>query len=589
MTGRLLRVAWTALFVFETLRYRRRAGALAVLAPPATAPEADEYVFLSAPEVALSDTTRAAAAAYMAANGLEALDLVPADLDAESALALLAALDPAVFRADPLAPAAGAGHAVVAKHGLLARAGVTDPPMDAAGVVSLLRRLKRFAATTTGVVVAPELTARRPAPAEAAAESRARLGAAAGAHTYLQGLGLAWLTVLLRSPRAGLAALLLLDLQPWIALAGSPLRPTAPAGRLWTRARRWWCMLSGGPDPAVESRRAAYGVWPAAGTALFEPRADRCPLCGSRRLEPRLRTTDLLQGKPGAFSLERCRGCGHVFQNPRLSPVGLDYYYRDFYDGLWGDVADELFATLGKLYRQRAAALPAGAAPARWLDVGSAYGHFALVARAILPGTRFEGLDRSPAVEEGVRRGWLDRAWLGTLDRLAPGLRGQFDAVSAFHYLEHTTDPAAELRAMAAVLRPSGWLMIEGPNQACRRARWLGRWWQPWFQPQHLHFLRAEAVESLLAEVGLRVERVEYLNTAGDWLLGALLFLRAAAGPGDVPWRPRRSGADRARGWAIWAAGLPLLAAAIAADAAEGALPPSPSNSNAYRVLARLA
>ena len=33
------------------------------------------------------------------------------------------------------------------------------------------------------------------------------------------------------------------------------------------------------------------------------------------------------------FTLEQCGDCGHVFQNPRLTPEGLEFYYRDFYDG----------------------------------------------------------------------------------------------------------------------------------------------------------------------------------------------------------------------------------------------------------------
>jgi hypothetical protein len=43
---------------------------------------------------------------------------------------------------------------------------------------------------------------------------------------------------------------------------------------------------------------------------------------------------DLLQQKPGTFTLDRCGGCGHIFQNPPVNAEGLSFYYRDFYDGL---------------------------------------------------------------------------------------------------------------------------------------------------------------------------------------------------------------------------------------------------------------
>lgn len=49
---------------------------------------------------------------------------------------------------------------------------------------------------------------------------------------------------------------------------------------------------------------------------FFEPRRADCPWCGSARLKTRLRTTDLLQHKPGHFVLDHCQDCRHTFQNP---------------------------------------------------------------------------------------------------------------------------------------------------------------------------------------------------------------------------------------------------------------------------------
>jgi hypothetical protein len=129
---------------------------------------------------------------------------------------------------------------------------------------------------------------------------------------------------------------------------------------------------------AVE--RARYASEIAAGVdRFFESRRDTCPWCGSPLLEVRLRTFDIMQRKPGTFVLERCRTCGHIFQNPRLNPTGLEFYYRDFYDGRGTEVADSLFASQVWLYEPRArmcAPFFAGTpGPKRWLDVGAAYGH----------------------------------------------------------------------------------------------------------------------------------------------------------------------------------------------------------------------
>jgi hypothetical protein len=84
-------------------------------------------------------------------------------------------------------------------------------------------------------------------------------------------------------------------------------------------------------DP-FEARRAYYQTELARGVGRFlEPRRDTCPWCGSTDLSVRLWTSDLTQRKPGRFTLEQCGTCRHIFQNPRLTPAGLDFYYRDFY------------------------------------------------------------------------------------------------------------------------------------------------------------------------------------------------------------------------------------------------------------------
>lgn len=90
---------------------------------------------------------------------------------------------------------------------------------------------------------------------------------------------------------------------------------------------------------------------------FFRPRRTDCPWCGSEQLEVRLRTPDLLQHKPGRFVLERCRECRHTFQNPQLNEDGLEFYYRDFYDGLGEENLATLFRAHDRAYRLRAGAV----------------------------------------------------------------------------------------------------------------------------------------------------------------------------------------------------------------------------------------
>ena len=163
---------------------------------------------------------------------------------------------------------------------------------------------------------------------------------------------------------AGLAAFGLHAVQPWLAFNGSALRPrdllpaSAP-GRLGRQSRRTWRALAGfnwtsdeTTTREVDAKRPEYEALLAGGLEpFFEPARADCPLCGATDLHELVRVGDLLQGKPGTFRLDECRACRHVFQNPRLSLEGLDFYYRDFYDGLGTRSAELLFASTDTSYR----------------------------------------------------------------------------------------------------------------------------------------------------------------------------------------------------------------------------------------------
>lgn len=121
-----------------------------------------------------------------------------------------------------------------------------------------------------------------------------------------------------------------------------------------------------------EAARPYYQAELAAGVEhFFESRRDSCPWCRSTDLSIRLRAPDLIQCKPGWFTLEQCGSCRHIFQNPRLSPAGLAFYYRDFYDGIGEQSMERLFKMLVPAYRARAEMLRSFTTPKAWLDVGA--------------------------------------------------------------------------------------------------------------------------------------------------------------------------------------------------------------------------
>ncbi|MYT23631.1 hypothetical protein GTW69_25680, partial [Streptomyces sp. SID7760] len=188
------RVRWTSALTLAalgagTVRARRRLRTIPVLPAPPTAvdglPRAAGWRLLTARGVEVDPATFLAACAHAGREGLRVLDLLPADLAAERALGLLRLVDPAGYEEDRLAEGRGAGYAVLVAEEALARAGVDlagTGPQGAGGhepadLMALLRRLKEYAADSTGLAIAPALSVGRsgdPAGAARAAELRAQ-------------------------------------------------------------------------------------------------------------------------------------------------------------------------------------------------------------------------------------------------------------------------------------------------------------------------------------------------------------------------------------------------------------------------------
>ena len=611
--------------VVEAVELRRRRRRVTSLHQPSPHPGDDargKVDVVAVSGAVVDDRALAAVRADMEASGAEVVDLVPGDLPIERALRLLRRVQPERLGTDAFYTPGGA-HEVVALHPTLTAR--MDPGhgtrAKADGTVSLDRgqlvrqtlAAQRHAPTAAAMRVTPGVRA-----APATVRDRWRelqeitaygwpYGSLAPILVGLETLHLAAMTAgLLLAPPAAAAALATWSAQPALvfglaapeASARSFVPPDRLPGSVLRLPRAW----------AANLRTAWVGYWdtrlretlragrpvpvPPATETLFEPRRATCAWCGSAALEGRLDVTDLVQHKPGTFHLDECRDCGHIFQNPALTPAGLDYYYQDFYEGLGEELTEVSFAALAPLYRRRVESLARFAEPTAWLDVGTGHGHFCLAARERWPEAIFDGLDMSETVEEAQRRGRIDTAHRGTFPELAGRLPRSYDVMSMHHYLEHTRDPRRELAAAATVLQPGGHLMIEMPDPASPWSRRLGRYWWQWGQPQHQHFVTCDAMVAALEGAGFEVLSVERGEaTFGGELFNAVgLVLQRLARSPHLPWLPAPSLAHRVARPVLFAAALPVMAATKMADGLKDARlrrPGSRTAGNAYRLIAR--
>ena len=590
-------------FVLDALKLRGRASGLSVLGHDRHGEP--ELVVVRGEDAQVTGDVCERARAYADANELDVIDLVPGKLPTLRALGLVQLVDPRTYRGDRLAAGRTGGHAIAVRPEVGERAGVEGGERDPVALVRVADKLKRYATTSSDLVVVPELRASRE---DARKRLALMLELVGGATPFILGaqllisLGLIAAIVFPSTRMAGLIALAAFQLQPALALLATPLRcgdlALVVLLRVPLELYNWLRTVTGRSQPGddrdrmIEERRPVYAELLDKDTArFFEPRRDDCPICGSTELRVHLRTKDLLQHKPGTFTLERCDSCDHIFQNPRLSVEGLDFYYKDFYDGLGEKGMDFIFGYSAVSYLGRAHMLDGVAEPGSWLDVGGGHGHFCCVARDVWPATRFDGLDLSASIDEAERRGWIDRAYNGLFPEVAPELAAKYDVVSMHHYLEHTGDPGAELRAAHTALADGGHLLIEVPDPQSVLGRVLGRYWIPWFQPQHQHLLSRRNLGRLLEQHGF--EAVQWhrgqAHQTVDFLFASFLLLDRLAPPTDLPWQRPASWPRRAWRTAVWTVGIPLILVGRTLDWALGPMVRRWGMSNTYRVLARKA
>ncbi len=215
--------------------------------------------------------------------------------------------------------------------------------------------------------------------------------------------------------------------------------------------------------------------------------------------------SDLLAGV-SRFTLYESES-GLVFFEPRIT--GDAKFYHDYYakwhvhDGLNVDFDKRVdFATAAGFIPKDAVVL----------DVGCGPGLF----RHHLSHARFVGLDpyASDDVDDVVIR--------ETLEHHSETHAGQYDVATAFHVIEHVSDPLTHARQMAKLLKPGGLLILaaplhpspltEIPNLPINLPPHHVTWWNP------------SAFSALVKEAGLDV--VEARTLAVSPHQGVILWLR---------------------------------------------------------------
>jgi SAM-dependent methyltransferase len=196
------------------------------------------------------------------------------------------------------------------------------------------------------------------------------------------------------------------------------------------------------------------------------------------------------------FGLLRCGSCGLVVTHP--TPVDMDHYYPPRYR------TDRQKQTGRWRVRRRATMLQTHFPRhfrGRLLDLGCGTGAFALEMQrrgwtvavtelndAVLADLRERGIE-AKRPDEALRDGFSI---------------GPFDAVVAWHVLEHVPDPVLLARWSAENLAPGGVFQATVPNLASFQARAFGPYWLHLDVPRHWYHFTPDTLRVVLDGAGLR-------------------------------------------------------------------------------------
>jgi 2-polyprenyl-3-methyl-5-hydroxy-6-metoxy-1,4-benzoquinol methylase len=240
---------------------------------------------------------------------------------------------------------------------------------------------------------------------------------------------------------------------------------------------------------------------------------DECLFCGDAGVERLSKETRLVRSAFGA-AVVRCRRCGLVFVSPR--PAEPEKAYEQPYFDAYA-MAGQVQVGEAHVDRQGRRLRRVAPGPGRLLEIGVGHGGFLRQARE--QGWDAVGLDVSQwaAAEVSSRVGVP--VIVGTVAD-AGFSSGAFDLVHMSHVLEHVPDPLALLGDVKRVLKPSGHVIIEVPNELEN----LYTWWRlrsrtarPYPVPStHLWFFSARTLQRAVRAAGFEIDGARTFRDVSD-------------------------------------------------------------------------
>ena len=230
------------------------------------------------------------------------------------------------------------------------------------------------------------------------------------------------------------------------------------------------------------------------------------------------RDHDLAWRKDG-YEILRCPSCGLLFRSDLPFPEDLPALYAGSYfraeersrrgEGYADYLAEEELHRLNA--RRRLTLIERLVRPGALLDVGCAAGYFLDEARR--RDWEVTGVELSPEMASwAADKVGIDEVIQGSFSTHEWADAG-FDCVTMWDYIEHTLDPASELRLARRLLRPGGLLALSTGDVGSVLARFSGRRWHLLTPQHHNYFFTRKSLALALERADLTVLSTSCLSS----------------------------------------------------------------------------
>jgi len=240
-----------------------------------------------------------------------------------------------------------------------------------------------------------------------------------------------------------------------------------------------------------------------------------CPLCGSMDSSP----FDRREFRGSPVSNRICRGCGLVYQSPRMTEAESQAFYeteyRLLYQGQEGPNPKDLAVQAARAQVALDFVHKQVTSASSILDIGCSTGillqqfqtHYQTQAFGVEPGKVYRQYAQSLGLEI-----------CSSLEELQLVHESRFNLVSMMHVLEHLPNPLEYLRNLREkYLEPNGWLLLEVPNLYAHDC----------FEVAHLISFSAHTLTQVVQKAGYRVTQLRAQGQPRSQLIPLYLTLLA--------------------------------------------------------------